>query len=202
MAEIEKDSNLEHIGLDQEGEEDPELEEMKRRLKEMEEESSKLSALQTQVESMTGTTDHATAANKEEVDSRSIHIGNVDFGSTPEELQAHFQSCGTINRVTILCDKFTGHPKGFAYIEFLDKESVANAMVMNESLFRGRQIKVTPKRTNLPVFLLAGRGRGTAFPSSSYPTPGYTRGGRGVIRGFATRGRYRATRRPYYHPYH
>ena len=52
----------------------------------------------------------------EEVDSRSIYVGNVDYGATPEELQNHFQSCGTINRVTILCDKFTGHPKGFALL--------------------------------------------------------------------------------------
>ena len=37
----------------------------------------------------------------------------VDYGATPEEIQAHFQACGTINRVTILCDKFTGHPKGY-----------------------------------------------------------------------------------------
>lgn len=36
----------------------------------------------------------------------------VDYSTTPEELQQHFHSCGTINRVTILCDKFTGHPKG------------------------------------------------------------------------------------------
>jgi RNA recognition motif-containing protein len=36
----------------------------------------------------------------------------VDFSATPEELQQHFQSCGMILRITILCDKFTGHPKG------------------------------------------------------------------------------------------
>lgn len=36
----------------------------------------------------------------------------VDYSATPEEIQGHFQSAGTINRVTILCDKFTGHPKG------------------------------------------------------------------------------------------
>lgn len=67
--------------------------------------------------------------DKEAADSRSVYVGNVgmihlgvqfradkfgqvDYGATPEEIQAHFQSCGTINRVTILCDKFTGHPKG------------------------------------------------------------------------------------------
>lgn len=38
-------------------------------------------------------------------------VGQVDYEVTPEELQAHFASCGTINRVTILCDKF-GQPKG------------------------------------------------------------------------------------------
>jgi polyadenylate-binding protein 2 len=54
----------------------------------------------------------ASEADKEDVDSRSVHVGNVDFSSTPEEIQAHFQSCGTINRVTILCDKWTGQPKG------------------------------------------------------------------------------------------
>lgn len=36
----------------------------------------------------------------------------VDYGATAEELEAHFHGCGSVNRVTILCDKFTGHPKG------------------------------------------------------------------------------------------
>jgi RNA recognition motif. (a.k.a. RRM, RBD, or RNP domain) len=33
-------------------------------------------------------------------------VGNVDYSCTPEELQLHFQGCGTVNRVTILTDKF------------------------------------------------------------------------------------------------
>lgn len=87
-------------------------------------------------------------------------FAQVDYGATPEEIQQHFMSCGTINRVTILCDKFTGHPKGYAYVEFSDPSLVANAMAMNESLFRGRLIKVTAKRTNLPGLAARGRGRG------------------------------------------
>jgi len=39
----------------------------------------------------------------------------VDYGSTAEELEAHFHGCGAVSRVTILCDKFTGHPKGSAF---------------------------------------------------------------------------------------
>lgn len=46
------------------------------------------------------------------------------------------------SRVTILCNKYDGHPKGFAYIEFNDKDGVQIAMALDDSLFRGRQIKV------------------------------------------------------------
>lgn len=53
--------------------------------------------------------------DREDVDARSIFVGNVDYGASPEEIQAHFQSCGSINRVTILLDKFTGHPKGYVF---------------------------------------------------------------------------------------
>ncbi len=52
----------------------------------------------------------ADQAAKEEADSRSVFVGGVDWGTTPEELQLHFQACGTVNRVTILTDKF-GNPK-------------------------------------------------------------------------------------------
>jgi len=51
-------------------------------------------------------------------DGLSIYVGQVDYSSTPEELCAHFEPCGTVERVTIVCDKFTGRPKGFAYLEF------------------------------------------------------------------------------------
>lgn len=65
----------------------------------------------------------------------------VDYACTPEEVQQHFNSCGTVNRVTILTDKF-GQPKGFAYVEFLEVEAVQEAVKLNESELHGRQIKV------------------------------------------------------------
>ncbi|KAE8225814.1 hypothetical protein CF319_g1509 [Tilletia indica] len=119
---------------------------------------------------------------KEEVDSRSVYVGNVDYSTTPEDLHAHFSSCGNINRVTILCDKFTGHPKGYAYVEFADASLVTNAILLNESLFKGRLIKVTAKRTNLPGHSArGGRGRGgrggRGFPRGGFRGRG--RGGRG-----------------------
>lgn len=74
------------------------------------------------------------------------YVGQVDYDATPDELQSHFEACGTINRVTILCDKFSGRPKGYAYIEFADKDGSENALALDNSLFKGRNLKVRSKR--------------------------------------------------------
>ncbi|PSN41345.1 Polyadenylate-binding protein 2 [Blattella germanica] len=170
---------------------DPELEAIKARVREMEEEAEKLKQLQSEVDkqmnlgSPPGITSPLNMSTEEkmEVDNRSIYVGNVDYGATAEELEQHFHGCGSINRVTILCNKFDGHPKGFAYIEFAERDSVQTAMAMDESLFRGRQIKVMPKRTNRPGMSMTNRPpRGRGY-----------RGGRG--RGSSYYG-YRPMRRP------
>lgn len=140
------------------------------------------------------------------------YVGQVDYESSIEELRSHFAPCGTINRVTIICDKITGQSKGYAYIEFVDKEAAEKALELDESTFRGRQLKVLffaliffvfvayefivsfliccvinkvlPKRQNVPVPVRGG-GRG-----------GRGRGGRfGAVYG---RGSYRGGGRGYY----
>ncbi|ETW61581.1 hypothetical protein PFMC_02499 [Plasmodium falciparum CAMP/Malaysia] len=80
---------------------------------------------------------------QEEINNRSIFVGNVDYSTQPEELQSLFSECGLINRVTILVNKNTGHSKGYAYIEFADASSVRTALSLSESFFKKRQIKVS-----------------------------------------------------------
>ncbi|XP_056611814.1 embryonic polyadenylate-binding protein 2 [Triplophysa dalaica] len=112
-----------------------------------------------------------------DADRRSIYVGNVDYGATADELEMYFNSCGHINRVTIPYNRFTGHPKGFAYIEFSDRDSVRTAMALDETLFRGRLIKVLPKRTNVPGFrttdryLRGGWTRGRGYRPSRLYSP-------------------------------
>ena len=87
------------------------VETMQRRLAEMEAEAQKIREMQETVDK-----EHSALSSKErreDIDARSVFVGNVDYGATPEEVQAHFASCGSILRVTILCDKITGHPKGY-----------------------------------------------------------------------------------------
>lgn len=111
-----------------------ELAAMKTRVAEMEREAQMLRDMTAKAESDADPNGQGAMGDdeKEAVDQRSIYVGNVsalarldqlhvqklipttqvDYASTPEEIQAHFASCGTINRVTILFDKYTG-PKGF-----------------------------------------------------------------------------------------
>jgi len=88
-----------------------------------------------------------------------LYVGQVHYEITAAELETHFRGCGAVNRVTILCDKFTGHPKGFCYIEFADKDSVETAMALDGSDLKGRILKVMPKRTNKPGISTSDRGR-------------------------------------------
>ncbi|ESN89952.1 hypothetical protein HELRODRAFT_126196, partial [Helobdella robusta] len=77
------------------------------------------------------------------------YIHDYDYGATLDGLNKHFEQCGVIMRTKILRDKFSGKSKGFAYIEFTDVVSIDLALKLNESLFCGKQIKVTAKRTNI-----------------------------------------------------
>lgn len=172
---------------------DPELEAIKARVKEMEEEAEKLKQMQSEVnKQMTlsapaASTIPLSLEEKKEIDERSIYVGNVDYGATAEELEAHFHGCGSMNRVTILCNKADGHPKGFAYIEFGSKDYVETALAMNDTLFRGRQIKVLAKRTNRP-----------GISTTNRVPRGFRSRGRGVLRGTGCcpHGSFRGTRRP------
>ncbi|XP_047567677.1 embryonic polyadenylate-binding protein 2 [Lutra lutra] len=53
-----------------------------------------------------------TPMEKVELDHRSVYASNVDYGSTAEELVAYFSPREEVHRITILCAKFSGHPKG------------------------------------------------------------------------------------------
>ncbi|TAQ90164.1 hypothetical protein B7494_g1478 [Chlorociboria aeruginascens] len=125
------------MAASEDGNDEEEISAMKRRVAEMEEEAAKLREMQASLDQQS----HDLREDKEDIDSRSIFVGNVDYAASPEEIQAHFQSCGSINRVTILLDKFTGQPKGYAYVEFTEPSLVAQALVLNESVFRGRYSK-------------------------------------------------------------
>ena len=50
-----------------------------------------------------GAVPSAEEASREEADARSVYVGNVDYGCTPEELQQHFQVGSKSEMVRIVC---------------------------------------------------------------------------------------------------
>ncbi|EGV59957.1 hypothetical protein PSN45_002319 [Yamadazyma tenuis] len=136
------------------------------------------------------TTETISPKVQEEVDSRSVYVGNVNFTSTPVQLEEFFHSVGVIERITILFDRFTGIPKGYAYIEFNSEEGAQKAISeLDGKVFRNRELKVTAKRTNFPGMSRRARGSSGRFRGRG----GYrgSRGGRGFVRGPGSRGRGR-----------
>lgn len=153
-----------------------------------------------QGESMMDDADIPGPVDEEEM-KRSIYIGNVDYGTKLTELQDLFKTCGSINRITIMNDKRTGMPKGFAYLEFCEPEAVETALKFDGAMFRGRQIKVSTKRKNIPGY---NRGRGVGPGGGGGFRGGMMRGGfRGYPRGGMMPGGYGGGNfRGYYgHPY-
>ena len=193
-------SDLDGTGVDYA---DADFLETQRKIEELEREAENLRNLEAQANELTGGAeggdqemDQEDGMDTAEVDRRSVYVGSVDYGATPQELQEHFRSCGTINRITILVDKYMGTPKGFAYVEFADESAVGNAILLNDTMFRGRQIKVSAKRTNLPGMNRRGRGRGGRGRGGWAPPMG------GPMAGMWPRGRGRGRARGgFFRPY-
>lgn len=204
--------------------EEDDLEKLQEEIRKMEEEAARI-AKQTEelstshsalskpkaTDTASGNTDDDGASSGVKRDGFSVYVGQVDYTATPEELLAHFEPCGTVERVTIVCDKYTGKPKGFAYLEFQTEESMENAVKLDGSTFKDRTLKVTHKRVNDPNFFSVPGGRGGGGRGGGgYQGRGRGyRGGRGGFRGGrGGRGGYRGGGRGYqgggggYHPYY
>jgi len=170
----------------EENEDISDINDISERIRQIEQEAQRIRELQNEYNSSASSGSGSPAMNvlsseeRAAIDNRSVFVGNVDYSAKPDQLEEHFRGCGAIERVTILADKFSGHPKGFAYIEFTEAEGKQNALALNESLFLGRQIKVMEKRTNKPGISTTNRpprGRGRARMVVKYVYPGF-RGGR------------------------
>lgn len=167
-----------------------------RSVAEMEKEAAALRALSAELDAILKLGEPATPQNPaggeasaDEISAKSIYIGSVDYDTTPVELQQHFSLCGTVERVTIMTNKTTGQPMGFAYLEFTAPEAANQAVAtLNGSLFRGRELKVSLKRTNILGYT-RGRGRGRGFMR------GFQRGVPRGRAGFRGRGMFRGAGR-------
>lgn len=76
-----------------------------------------------------------------------IFVGNLSYQTTQDELQAAFSAYGTVERVSIVTDRDSGQPRGFAFVEMTDSNEAQNAISqLNGTEMHGRALNVNEAR--------------------------------------------------------
>lgn len=77
----------------------------------------------------------------------SIYVGNLSFNTTEDDLQQAFSAFGTVASVSIVKDRETGRPRGFAFVEMPDAAQANQAIAeLNLREIGGRSITVNAAR--------------------------------------------------------
>lgn len=80
-----------------------------------------------------------------------LYVGNLPFKTGEEELQALFQQAGGVIAVNIIRDKFSGHSRGFGFVEMSSPEDALKAIEMfNGHSLLNRQMIVNEARPQTP----------------------------------------------------
>lgn len=76
-----------------------------------------------------------------------LFVGNMPYGATEADLRAHFATVGDPSQVVIPVDRETGRPRGFAFVEYLDRAKAEEAVNrFNQQPFMGRPLSVSEAR--------------------------------------------------------
>ncbi len=73
---------------------------------------------------------------------KSIYVGNISFDITSEQLRELFAVHGEVKSVKLINDRYTGKPRGFAFVE-MDDDCAETAITATDGMeFEGRNLKV------------------------------------------------------------
>ena len=76
-----------------------------------------------------------------------IFVGNLSYQTTEAELEAAFAAYGAVERVSVVRDRDTGQPRGFAFVEMPNDAEAAKAIAaLDGKEMGGRNLKVNEAR--------------------------------------------------------
>ena len=102
-----------------------------------------------------------------------IFVGNLSYQATQADLQAAFETYGSVERVNLITDRDTGQPRGFAFVEMSDADAAQRAISnLNGAELHGRAMNVNEARPK-PT----GGGSGGGFGARRNSSGGGGRGG-------------------------
>jgi len=76
-----------------------------------------------------------------------IYVGNLAYGATEDDLRQAFSEFGQVSNVSIITDRQTGRPRGFAFVEMPNAAEAQKAMEsLNLKEIAGRAVTVNEAR--------------------------------------------------------
>jgi cold-inducible RNA-binding protein len=96
-----------------------------------------------------------------------LFVGNLSYSTTESDLRTYFGAVAPPSQVVLPVDRETGRPRGFAFVEFLDRSHAEQAIQrFNGQVFNGRPLAVSEARAR------EDRGPGGPRPGGPPPRPG------------------------------
>ena len=93
---------------------------------------------------------------------KNIYVGNLDYNVSEQQLRATFEAFGQVDSVTIMRDRDTGQPRGFAFVQMTNDEEAQKAIQgTNGTQLGARNLNVNEARpkTERPGGFNRGGGR-------------------------------------------
>src|SRR5436190_6720272 len=79
--------------------------------------------------------------------STKLFVGNLSFNTTENQLQDMFAAHGNVIEVDLIMDRFSGRPRGFAFVSMETKEAADAAVkALNGKFDDGRALTVNEAR--------------------------------------------------------
>ena len=76
-----------------------------------------------------------------------IYVGNLSYEVTEEELRQEFAAFGEVTSVKVMTDKYSGRPKGFAFVEMASVSAGQAAIAgLDGKVLRERTLAVNAAR--------------------------------------------------------
>ncbi len=76
-----------------------------------------------------------------------IYVGNLSYDVTEEELRTEFAAFGKVESINIVMDKYSGRPRGFAFVEMPSvSEGQAAITALNGKTVKERTLNVNAAR--------------------------------------------------------
>ena len=76
-----------------------------------------------------------------------LFVGNLSYATTEADLRTYFGTVAPPSQVVLPVDRETGRPRGFAFVEYLDRAHAEQAIQrFNGQAFNGRPLAVSEAR--------------------------------------------------------